>query len=170
MTQNINSITDISDKVIAQEIFYYRAIAETIEVAIVKPSSEEDITKQILTVQKPKKRTKAETKNNQQSKNNNKHSEYNHDKTQRCNREVTIHKMIISDNVHNTIQCKLQCYATPQYNNTSNNNIPNMGNNIGTNNNMVIPPNIAMLGQQQQQNSIILYIILYYNILYHIIL
>ena len=62
------SITDIADKVIAQEIFYYRAIAETTEVAIVNPSAEEDITKQIFTVQKPKNRINAETKNNQQSK------------------------------------------------------------------------------------------------------
>ena len=62
------SITDISDEVIAEQMFYYRAIAETIEVAIAKPSLEEDIAKQILTVQKPKKKTTAKTKNIQQSK------------------------------------------------------------------------------------------------------
>ena len=62
------SITDISDEVIAEEMFYYRAIAETIEVAIAKPSSEEDITKQISTVNKPKKKTRAKTNINQQSK------------------------------------------------------------------------------------------------------
>ena len=42
------SIADISDEVIAEEIFYYRAIAETIEVAIAKPNHEEDIDKIIL--------------------------------------------------------------------------------------------------------------------------
>ena len=62
------SITDISDEVIAQEMFYYRAIAETIEVAIAKPSPEEDITMQISTVKKPDKTTTAKTNINQQSK------------------------------------------------------------------------------------------------------
>ena len=62
------SITDISDEVIAEEMFYYRAIAETIEVAIAKPNPEEDITKQISTVKKPKKQTRAKTNINQQSK------------------------------------------------------------------------------------------------------
>ena len=62
------SITDISDEVIAEEMFYYRAIAETIEVAIAKPSPEEDITKQISTVKKPKKKTRAKTNIIQQSK------------------------------------------------------------------------------------------------------
>ena len=62
------SITDISDEVIAEEMFYYRAIAETIEVAIAKPSPEEDITKQISTLKKPKKKTRAKTNINQQSK------------------------------------------------------------------------------------------------------
>ena len=66
------SITDISDEVIAEEMFYYRAIAETIEVAIAKPSPEEDITKQISIVKKPKKKTKSKTKNNQQPKKRNK--------------------------------------------------------------------------------------------------
>ena len=66
------SITDISDEVIAEEMFYYRAIAETIEVAIAKPNSEEDITKQISTVKKPKKKTRAKTNINQQSKTNKK--------------------------------------------------------------------------------------------------
>ena len=62
------SITDISDEVIAQEMFYYRAIAETIEVAIANPIPKEDIAKQISTVQKPKKRTNAKIKNIQQPK------------------------------------------------------------------------------------------------------
>ena len=62
------SITDISNEVIAEEMFYYRAIAETIEVAIAKPNPEEDISKQISTVKKPKKKTRATTNINQQSK------------------------------------------------------------------------------------------------------
>ena len=69
------SITDISDEVIAEEMFYYRAIAETIEVAIAKPSPEEDITKQISSVKKPKKKTRAKTNINQQSKISKKQSE-----------------------------------------------------------------------------------------------
>ena len=62
------SITDISDEVIAEEMFYYRAIAETIEVAIAKPNPEEDITKQISTVKKPKNKTRTKTNIHQQSK------------------------------------------------------------------------------------------------------
>ena len=62
------SITDISDEEIAEEMFNYRAIAETIEVAIAKPNSEEDITKQISTVKKTKKKNRAKTNINQQSK------------------------------------------------------------------------------------------------------
>ena len=82
------SITDISDEVIAEEMFYYRAIAETIEVAIAKPSPEEDITKQISTVKKPKKKTRAKTNINQQSKTSKKQNK----------------KSTNIDNVHYTIQ------------------------------------------------------------------
>ncbi|SUZ88965.1 uncharacterized protein METZ01_LOCUS41819, partial [marine metagenome] len=82
------SITDISDEVIAEEMFYYRAIAETIEVAIAKPNPEEDITKQISTVNEPKKKTRAKTNINQQSKTRKKQ-----------NKESTN-----IDNVHYTIQ------------------------------------------------------------------
>ncbi len=82
------SITDISDEVIAEEMFYYRAIAETIEVAIAKPSPEEDITKQISTVKKPKKKTRAKTNINQQSKTRKKQNK----------------KSTNIDNVHYTIQ------------------------------------------------------------------
>ena len=82
------SITDISDEVIAQEMFYYRAIAETIEVAIAKPSPVEDITKQILIVEKPKERTKSKTKNIQEFKT----SKKQHKKSTNIN------------NVHYTIQ------------------------------------------------------------------
>ena len=81
------SITDISDEVIAQEMFYYRAIAETIEVAISKPGLEEDITKQISIVQKPKKRTQSKTKNIRESKT-----------TKKQNKKTSI------NNVHYTIQ------------------------------------------------------------------
>ena len=82
------SITDISDEVIAEEMFYYRAIAETIEVAIAKPSPEKDITKQISTVKKPKKKTRAKTNINQQSKTSKKQNK----------------KSTNIDNVHYTIQ------------------------------------------------------------------
>ena len=62
------SIADISDEVIAEEMFYYRAIAETTEVAIANPDSKEDIIKELSTEQKPKKKIKAKTKTIQQSK------------------------------------------------------------------------------------------------------
>jgi cell division protein FtsN len=52
-------------------MFYYRAIAETIEVAIANPDPEEDIAKKLSTEQKPKKKIKAKTKNIQQSKKHN---------------------------------------------------------------------------------------------------
>ena len=82
------SITDISDEVIAEEMFYYRAIAETIEVAIAKPNLEEDIAKQISTIQKPMNKTKTKTTNSKQSKT-----------SKRQNK-----KLINSKNVHYTIQ------------------------------------------------------------------
>ena len=37
------SITDISHEVISEDIFYYRAIAETLDVAIAEKKSEKDI-------------------------------------------------------------------------------------------------------------------------------
>ena len=82
------SIADISDEVIAEEMFYYRAIAETIEVAIAKPIPEEDLTKQISTVNEPKKKTRAKTNINQQSKTRKKQNK----------------KSTNIDNVHYTIQ------------------------------------------------------------------
>ena len=58
------SITDISDDVIAEEMFYYRAIPETLEVAIAKLSSEMKTTVPSSTVKKPQKKTaKKETIN-----------------------------------------------------------------------------------------------------------
>ena len=62
------SITDISDDVIAEEMFYYRAIPETLEVAIAKLSSEMKTTVPSSTIKKPKKKTKAKKENINQSK------------------------------------------------------------------------------------------------------
>ncbi len=62
------SITDISDDVIAEEMFYYRAIPETLEVAIAKLSSEMKTTVPSSTVKKPQKKTKAKKENINQSK------------------------------------------------------------------------------------------------------
>ena len=47
------SITDISHEIIADEMFYYRAIAETLEVAIAKTKPGKDIPKQSSVVKKP---------------------------------------------------------------------------------------------------------------------
>ena len=62
------SITDISDDVIAEEMFYYRAIPETLEVAIAKLSSEMKTAVPSSTVKKPQKKTKAKKENINQSK------------------------------------------------------------------------------------------------------
>ena len=62
------SITDISDDVIAEKMFYYRAIPETLEVAIAKLSSEMKTTVPSSTVKKPQKKTKAKKENINQSK------------------------------------------------------------------------------------------------------
>ena len=48
------SITDISHEIISEEIFYYRAIAETLEVAIAGTKPERDIPTQSSVVKKPK--------------------------------------------------------------------------------------------------------------------
>ena len=47
------SITDISHEVIADEMFYYRAIAETLEVAITEIKPEKDLPTQSSVVKKP---------------------------------------------------------------------------------------------------------------------
>ena len=47
------SITDISHEVISEEIFYYRAIAETLEVAIAETKPEKDVPTQSSVVKKP---------------------------------------------------------------------------------------------------------------------
>ena len=69
------SITDISDDVIAEEMFYYRAIPETLEVAIAKLSSEMKTTVPSSTVKKPQKKTKAKKENINQSKERKKRNE-----------------------------------------------------------------------------------------------
>ena len=56
------SITDISDEVIAEEMFYYRAIVETVEVAIAKIKSDEEIPPPPSVVKKPKKKTTPKAK------------------------------------------------------------------------------------------------------------
>ena len=55
------SITDISDEVIAEEMFYYRAIAETLEVAIAKIIPEEEIPPPPSVVKKPEKKKPAKS-------------------------------------------------------------------------------------------------------------
>ena len=65
------SITDISHDVISEEIFYYKAIAETLEVAIEETKPERDIPTQSSVVKKPKsdiiKLSKSPQKRNKQS-------------------------------------------------------------------------------------------------------
>ena len=65
------SITDISHEVISEEIFYYRAIAETLEVAIAGTKPERDIPTQSSVVKKPKNEiiilSKSPQKRNKQS-------------------------------------------------------------------------------------------------------
>ena len=51
------SITDISDEVVAEEMFYYRAVPETLEVAIVKPKTDKKYSEPNLVIDKPKKKS-----------------------------------------------------------------------------------------------------------------
>ena len=62
------SITDISDEVIAEEMFYYRAIAETLDVAIAKIKPEEEIPPPPSVVKKPKKKTNPKVRKKRSSK------------------------------------------------------------------------------------------------------
>ena len=62
------SVTDISDEVIAEEMFYYRAIAETVEVAIAKIKPEEEILPPPSVVKKPKKKTTPKARKKMSSK------------------------------------------------------------------------------------------------------
>jgi len=52
------SITDISDEIIAEEMFYYRAIPETLEVAITKAKSELEIAEEQSKIKKLPKKNK----------------------------------------------------------------------------------------------------------------
>ena len=47
------SITDISDEVVAEEMFYFRAIAETLDVAIVEPKPNKEVPVQTSVVKIP---------------------------------------------------------------------------------------------------------------------
>ena len=62
------SITDISDEVIAEEIFYYHAIPETIEVAISQPKKDSKIVLPTSTVKKTKNNTKEKKRKKKQPK------------------------------------------------------------------------------------------------------
>ena len=62
------SITDISDAVVAEEMFYYRAVAETLEVAILKPEPEKRTSEHTSVVKKPKKKNKTTIKNSKANK------------------------------------------------------------------------------------------------------
>ena len=62
------SITDISDEVVAEEMFYYRAIAETLEVAIAKIKSEEEIPPLSSVVKMPEKKTTPKARKKKSSK------------------------------------------------------------------------------------------------------
>ena len=62
------SITDISDEVIAEEMFYYRAIAETLEVAIAKIKPEEEIPPLSSVVKMPEKKTTPKARKKKPSK------------------------------------------------------------------------------------------------------
>ena len=62
------AITDISDEVISEEMFYYRAIAETLEVAIAGTKPKEDIIVQSSVVIKPKKEKLKRPKSTQKQK------------------------------------------------------------------------------------------------------
>ena len=52
------SITDISDEIIAEKMFYYRAIAETLEVAIVGTKPAKDLPIDTIEIKQKKKMTK----------------------------------------------------------------------------------------------------------------
>jgi len=74
------SITDISHEVISEEIFYYRAIAETLEVAIAGTKPEKDIPTQSSVIKNPKneiiKLSKSPQKRKKQSSSNTKNVHY----------------------------------------------------------------------------------------------
>ena len=69
------SITDISDEVIAEEMFYYRAIAETLEVTIAKIISEEKIPPLRSVVKMPEKKTTPKARGKKPSKSSKRQSD-----------------------------------------------------------------------------------------------
>ena len=84
------SITDISDEVIAEEMFYYRAIAETLEVAITKIQSEEEIPPPPSVVKKPAQKTTLKVKKKKSSKSAKKTSIQSKDRKKTENVNYTI--------------------------------------------------------------------------------
>ena len=84
------SITDISDEVIAEEMFYYRAIAETLEVAITKIKSEEEIPPPPSVVKKPAQKTTLKVKKKKSSKSAKKTSIQSKDRKKTENVNYTI--------------------------------------------------------------------------------
>jgi len=84
------SITDISDEVIAEEMFYYRAIAETLEVAITKIQSEEEIPPPPSVVKKPAQKTTLKVKKKKSSKSSKKTARQSKDRKKTENVNYTI--------------------------------------------------------------------------------
>ena len=62
------SITDISHEVISEKMFYYRAIAETLEVAIAETKPDNDLPTQLSIVKKQKKKKIKKSKSSQKRK------------------------------------------------------------------------------------------------------
>ena len=56
------SIIDISDEVVADKIFYYMAVSETLEVAIIKPKPDNNILENTSRVNKTKEKSKSNLK------------------------------------------------------------------------------------------------------------
>ena len=84
------SITDISDEVIAEEMFYYRVIAETLEVAITKIKSEEEIPPPPSVVKKPAQKTTPKVKKKKSSKSSKKTARQSKDRKKTENVNYTI--------------------------------------------------------------------------------
>ena len=84
------SITDISDEVIAEEMFYYRAIVETVEVAIAKIMPEEEILPPPSVVKKPNKKTTPKASKKKSSKSSKKTARQSKDRKKTENVNYTI--------------------------------------------------------------------------------
>jgi len=85
------SITDISDEVVAEEIFYYKVVSETLDVAIITSESEEKIPENTSVVKPPKQKNKPNIKKSQRKKT-----------TAQSKKQKKISKK--KENVHFTIQ------------------------------------------------------------------